>query len=525
MMMGGTLPVPESFVSFRGVTKRFGPVVANRDVDFDVGAGEVLALVGENGAGKSTIVNLLAGLFQPDEGEIRVDGAPVRFDAPTASIAAGIGVVHQHYMLVPTLSALDNIALQMSELGIGRLDHRALAKRVADVEQGLGFSFDLNERIEGLDVAQQQRIEIVKAMMHRVRLLILDEPTAVLGVEDREKLFGTIRRLKAQGTSVILITHKLEDIFAIADRVVILRAGAVVASLPAVGLTPADIVGHMIGNNDVSTANAIVAGAGKAGESRPLGQRFCSVRNVTLHRPNGSVAVAGLSLDIHAGEIVAVAGVDGNGQTEFVRCLAGLLRPTAGDVECGGARSDSRAWQPALLRRLGVSHIPEDRRRSGIVGAMSLASNYLLGHMEHPAFVRFGFLRRAALAETTARRMAEFEVRARGPKDVMQNLSGGNQQKVVLARELDGEPKLILAAHPSRGLDIKTIRFVHRMLDQARTDGKAVLFQSSDLDEIMELADRILVFAGGRAFGPVNRDSVTREQIGAWIAGHEELPQ
>lgn len=511
-------------VSLHGVTKRFGTVVANRAVDLAVAAGEVVALVGENGAGKSTIVNLLSGQLLPDEGEVRLDGVPVRFTSPADAVGAGIGVVHQHYMLVPTLSALDNIALQMNELGLGRLDRKALAAQVSAVAEGLGFRFDMDERVDGMDVAHQQRIEIVKALMHRVRLLILDEPTAVLGAEDKAHLFETIRRLKSQGTSVILITHKLEDIFAVADRAVILKGGAVVAARPAAELSPGEIVRLMVGARDAAEADAIVHGDDLRARRQPHGELRCAIRDVTLRRANGSVAIAGLSLDIHAGEIVAVAGVDGNGQSELMRCIAGMKRPDGGVVECLGESSDSRAWTPAGLRRLGLSHIPEDRRRSGIVGAMSLARNYLLGHMRSPNFVRMGMLRQAELDATVARRLVDFQVVARGPQDRMQNLSGGNQQKVVLARELDGDPKLILAAHPSRGLDLKTIRFVHSVLDRARTEGKAVLFQSSDLDEILALADRVVVFADGRAFGPARCDAVTRDQLGAWIAGHEEIP-
>jgi simple sugar transport system ATP-binding protein len=517
-------PAPPSLVSLRGVTKRFGPVVANSNVDFDVGAGEVLALVGENGAGKSTIVYMLAGLLRPDEGAISIDGRKVDLTPPTSSIAAGIGVVHQHYMLVPTLSALDNIALQMSELGLGRLDRERLAERISEIANSLGFDFNLDDRIEELDVAHQQRIEIVKAMMHDVRLLILDEPTAVLGARDREKLFETIRRLKELGTAVILITHKLDDIFSVSDRVVVLRHGVVALSCRTGETDAAGIVNAMIGNAEARIVKSIVDGEDYSGPQRPAGAICCSAHNVTVLRSNGSVAVADLSLDLNAGEIVAVAGVDGNGQSEFVRCLAGLSRPTSGRIECLGAVSEGSDWNPANLRRLGVRHIPEDRRRSGIVGAMTLASNYLLGHLERADFIRHGFLRKERLHQATAQRMAEYHVRARGPNDAIRNLSGGNQQKIVLARELDGDPKLILAAHPSRGLDIKTIRFIHGVLDDARRQGKAVLFQSSDLDEILALADRIVVFAGGRAIGPVSCRGLGRKQIGAWIAGQEDLP-
>ncbi len=516
-------------VALRGVTKRFGDVVANRAVDLEIGQGEVLALVGENGAGKSTIVNMLSGVFPPDEGAIEIDGVPTVFATPADSVEAGIGVVHQHYMLVPTLSALDNIALQAREIGLGKIDRAALGERAGKVAETLGFQFDKRQRIDSLDVAHQQRIEIIKALMHEVRLLILDEPTAVLGAEDKARLFETVRGLKGQGVSVVLITHKLEDIFAVADRAVILRNGAVAASLPVRGLSADTIVSHMVGADAKARAEVQIPSEGAtaddiAGHTHPPGKVVCRVRDVTLRRPNGSVAVAGLSLELHAGEIVAAAGVDGNGQSELVRCLAGMQRPADGEVDCLGLNSRMNDWTPARLRRAGVSHIPEDRRRSGIVGDMSLAKNYLLSHLDDPGFTRFGLLRNRYLAQVVDERISRFKVRAPGSGERMKNLSGGNQQKVVLARELDGDPRLILAAHPSRGLDLNTIAFVHQVLDEAREAGRSILLLSSDIDEILKIADRIVVFAGGRTFGPARCAEVDRRTIGAWIAGHEDVP-
>ena len=512
------------FIALRGVTKRFGAVVANRDVDFSVGKGETVALVGENGAGKSTIVNMLSGLLLPDEGEILLEGMPARLHSPSVSVKAGIGTVHQHYMLVPTLSGLDNIALQLGELGLSRLDRPGLTRRVTEVSRALGFDIDLDSSIDSLDVAQQQRIEIVKAMMHRVRLLILDEPTAVLGADDKAHLFATIRRLKAQGTAVIIITHKLDDVFAVADRAVVMKGGRVVADAAVAHLTPGAIVGHMVGTSDAGEAEGIVQGGGRRPSARTTaGDVRCSVRDVALSRRNGSLAVSGLSFDLHAGEILAIAGVDGNGQSELVKCLAGMERPASGTVECLGERSDASSWTPARLRQCGMSHIPEDRRRFGIVAEMSLSRNHLLGNQDRPDFFDWGLLRTGRLRDTVAGRLAAFEVRAPGPDALMQNLSGGNQQKAVLARELDNGPRVLLAAHPSRGLDIKTIRFVHRLLEDARGAGMAIVIQSSDIDEVLAIADRVIVFSGGRVFGPAACDSVSRGQLGAWIAGHQEV--
>ncbi len=514
----GSVPL----VALRGVTKRFGDVVANRAVDLEIGRGEVIALVGENGAGKSTIVNMLSGVFPPDEGTIEIDGAATGFTGPAASVEAGIGVVHQHYMLVPTLTALDNIALQASELGLWKIDRRALGDRAGAVAEALGFRFDRDQRIDSLDVAHQQRIEIIKALIHEVRLLVLDEPTAVLGADDKARLFDTISGLKRQGVSVVLITHKLEDIFAVADRAVILRNGAVAADLPVKDLSPETIVTHMVGS-DAEARSELEIQPETVHPEHPVGEAVCRVRDVTLRRPNGSVAVSGLSLDLHAGEIVAVAGVDGNGQSEFVHCLAGLQRPDEGEIDCLGLNSRARTWSPARLRRAGVSHIPEDRRHSGIVAEMTLAKNYLLSHLDRPDVFRLGLLRNHHLGQVVDGLLNAFKVRAPGSGALMKTLSGGNQQKIVLARELDGDPKLILATHPSRGLDLNTIAFVHKTLEQTRDAGKAILLLSSDIDEILKIADRIIVFAGGRTFGPAPCRDLTRQTIGAWIAGHEDI--
>jgi ABC-type uncharacterized transport system ATPase subunit len=306
---------------------------------------------------------------------------------------------------------------------------------------------------------------------------------------------------------------------------VVLRNGAVAAAAPVPELTPADVVLHMVGTRDAAEAGAIVAGTAPLRETAPQGEVICRIRDVALKRANGSVAVSGVSLDLHAGEIVAVAGVDGNGQSELVRVLAGIGRPDEGAVECFGESSQGGRWTAAQLRRIGVAHVPEDRRRSGVIGGMTLARNYLLRHIEDRGLVRLGLLRERALERTVAARLTEFQVRSGGPADRMDRLSGGNQQKLVLAREMDGDPRLILAAHPSRGLDIKTIRFVHRLLEGARDAGKTVLLLSSDLDEILQLADRIAVFADGRMFGPARRGEVGRDEIGAWIAGHASVAE
>jgi ABC-type uncharacterized transport system ATPase subunit len=510
----------EALVRFEKVTKRFGEVVANNNVTFDIGRGEVLALVGENGAGKSTIVNILGGLYRPDAGAITFDGRPIEFSTPVDAIRSGIGVVHQHYALVPSLTALENVALAVGELGLGAIDRRALSARIGGVAGRLGFTFDLNARVSSFDVAQQQQVEIVKALMHDVKLLLLDEPTAVLTPQDRKRLFETIARLKQHGTSIVLITHKLEDVFAVTDRAVILRRGAVVADRPTRELTDEAIVSAMIGEPpDAATVHEIVAHKEYAGIAGADNCVLARLESVDLSRANGAVVVSGVSMDVRAGEILAVAGVDGNGQSEFVLALAGMARPHGGRIECLELASDRAGWSPRSLRRRGLAHIPEDRRRDGMVAGMSLTRNYLLTRLFDAGESELGLVRERVTRSRMQTLIDRFAVTCRGPDDPMGRLSGGNQQKVVLARELDGKPRLILAAHPSRGLDIKTIRFVHELLRTSRAEGCGIVLVSSDLDEILALADRVVAFAAGQSFGPLPRAEVGRSELGRWIAG------
>jgi len=510
----------EALVRFEAVTKRFGDVVANRDISFEVGRGEVLALVGENGAGKSTIVNLLGGLYRPDAGAITFDGRPIDFRTPVDAIRSGIGVVHQHYALVPSLTALENVALAVGELGLGPIDRRALSARIGEVAGRLGFTFDPNARVSSFDVAEQQQVEIVKALMHDVMLLLLDEPTAVLTPQDRKRLFDTIARLKQHGTSIVLITHKLEDVFAVTDRAVILRRGAVVADRPTSELTEGAIVSAMIGEPaDAAAVHEIVAHRDYTGGTGADGRLLARLENVGLSRANGAVVVSGVSFDIRAGEILAVAGVDGNGQSELVLALAGMARPHAGRIECLDLASDRAGWSPRALRRRGLAHIPEDRRRDGMVAGMSLTRNYLLTRLFDAGESELGPMREGSMRGRIQALIDSFAVICRGPDDPMARLSGGNQQKIVLARELDGRPRLILAAHPSRGLDIKTIRFVHGLLRTSRTEGCGIVLVSSDLDEILALADRVVAFAAGQSFGPLPRAELSRSDLGRWIAG------
>ncbi|MBA3518849.1 MAG: ATP-binding cassette domain-containing protein [Rhizobiales bacterium] len=527
--MQGEAPVSASqddrrapVLAFEGVTKRFGAVVAARDVSFQVMAGEIVALVGENGAGKSTVVNLISGVLRPDEGRLRFGGDPVDFASPNDAVRRGVGVVHQHYTLTPTLSALNNIVLAMPELGLGPFSRKRLLARVARIADDLGFGLDLSARIDQLDVAHQQRVEIVKALLRDVRLLVLDEPTAVLGPADRRQFFDMLARLRQRGVAIVLITHKLDDVFSICERALVMRGGALVADRPTAQLDRGELVELMIGERNPALALELAGTAAPAAADSP-GATLGWITGLTLLRSDGSLAVEGLSLSLHAGEILAVAGVDGNGQVELMRCLAGLDRPDAGEVELLGLSSRSKGrWSPRALRKAGLAHVPADRRRSGILEGRDLADNHLLCRMDDPGLVRGGFIRRRRLRDIVAGLIGEFSVKATGPGNRMGALSGGNQQKLVLARELTGGPRVLLVAYPSRGLDVRTTHFLHDRLRAARREGAAVVLVSGDLDEIWLLADRILVLAGGHGFGPVTKARTTPAQIGGWMAGHRD---
>jgi len=535
-----------------GLEKSYGAVRAVAGVDLAVAAGEVLAIVGENGAGKSTVVNMIAGMTAPDRGHIRMNGHLVVLDSARAARERGIGVVHQHYALVPGFTVAESLAL--GQTGPGRLDRRGLAARVRALADEVGIAIDPDARIGSLDVAGQQRVEILKALSRPVEVLVLDEPTAVLTPEDADRLFAVVSRLRARGVSVLLVTHKLSDVFRFCDRAAVMHAGRLVCDRPVADLTAQAVVSLMIaGTEDADEAAAMagrlsgdfapVRGTGEAAapvpptepgpaaaepdpEHGPLpgtepAPAVLRVADVTLRRANGSVALAGLTFDLHPGEILAVAGVDGNGQSELVACLAGLARPAAGHVAFAGLDSrEARGWTPGALRAAGLAHVPDDRRRLGIAGSLPLTENMILSHLVHPRYRRGPLLDRRRARADTETAIRDYAIRTTGPDQAIGLLSGGNQQKLVLARELLGAPVVLLAAQPSRGLDIRTIAAVQDRLRAARDRGAAILLVSADLGEIWRLADRVLVLAAGRAFGPVALAATSRARIGAWMAGH-----
>jgi ABC-type uncharacterized transport system ATPase subunit len=490
-----------------GITKRFPGIVANDHVDFDLAKGEVHALLGENGAGKSTLMNILYGLYHADEGEIRINGTPLRIDSPRDAIDAGIGMVHQHFMLIPVLSVAENIVLAMEPHSGPFLDLGSAEQRVRDLSQRYGLTVDPTARVERISVGQQQRAEILKALYRGAEILILDEPTAVLTPQEAEELFAILRSLQAEGKSIIFISHKLGEVLAIADRITVLRQGKSVDTVPRAGATQEGLARMMVGREVVLRVEKAPAQPGE-----PL----LEVKDLVVVDERGLAACRGASFDVKAGEIVGIAGVDGNGQTELIEALTGLRHPASGTIVVGG-KDITKATAREVLDT-GVGHIPEDRQVRGLVLDFSLAENLALHDFRTPPESRFGWLFPRRLVERARRLLKEFDVRGGGPETPAASLSGGNQQKVVIAREVSRNPRVLVAAQPTRGLDVGAIEFVHRRLVAERDEGRAILLISFELEEILSLADRIFVIFEGRCVAEYP-PTVSEEELGFAMTG------
>ena len=509
-------------LELRGITKRFGPLTANDGISIAVAPGQVHALLGENGAGKTTLMNVLYGLTQPDEGEILIDGKPQKFGSPKDAIEAGIGMVHQHFMLVPVFTVAENVTLGIesgdfsrggsggsSPPGIrsrvGLLDRRKTRRDVADLSHRYGLDVDPDALVEDLPVGIQQRVEIVKALVRQANVLILDEPTAVLTPAETEELFRIIRQLKDGGTSVIFISHKLKEVQAIADTITVLRRGKVVGQrTPPV--TEDDLASLMVGRNVQLRVSKQPAQPGEV---------VLDVADLTVADSSG-LPVNGLSFQVRAGEILGIAGVQGNGQTELCEALMGL-RPTAGGSVTLNGRDLTRASPRARLLA-GVAYVPEDRREDGLVGPFSVADNLILDMYDRPPYSSGINLNLPAIRANATARIEEFDIRTGSPATPAGTLSGGNQQKVILAREVGREHKVLIASQPTRGLDVGSIEFVHRRIIEQRDHGVAVIIVSSELDEIYALADRIAVIYEGKITGFRDPDVPTAE-LGRLMAG------
>jgi general nucleoside transport system ATP-binding protein len=495
-------------LELRGITKRFPGVVANDSIDFDLRRGEVHALLGENGAGKSTLMNVLYGLYRPDDGEILLNGKPITFHSPGDAIRAGIGMVHQHFMLIPVMTVAENIVLAIEPRKAGVfLDYTAADESVRNIAQAFGFAIDPEAKVEDITVGQQQRVEILKALYRKADVLILDEPTAVLTPQEATELFGILKILQREGMSIVFITHKLNEVLEIADRITVLRRGKMIETVSREGATEANLARLMVGREVLFRV--------EKSQSKP-GEPLLEVDDLRAVDDRGVETVRGLSLKVHASEIVGLAGVDGNGQSELVEVLSGLRRPTAGSMRIAGADATGAGVKETL--DLGVGHIPEDRQRRGLVLDFTLAENLALHDYEKSPNARYGWLFPRTLIARARGLLQRFDVRGGGAETPASALSGGNQQKVVLAREISREPRVLLAAQPTRGLDVGAIEFVHRQLVAARDTGLGVLLVSLELDEILSLSDRILAIYEGRIVAEYGPD-VTPEELGIAMTG------
>jgi simple sugar transport system ATP-binding protein len=493
-----------------GISKRFGPVQANRDVSLSVAAGSIHGIVGENGAGKSTLMSILYGFYEADSGEIRIGGQPRSIRSSGDAIAAGIGMVHQHFMLVETLSVVENVVLGAEGgalLGAGIAKARAELQRIA---QDFGLVIDPDAIVGDLSVGLQQRVEILKALYRGAEILILDEPTAVLTPPEADQLFVLLRALRAQGKTVILITHKLREIMDVTDRVSVMRRGEMVAHVVTSETSPPALAEAMVGRRVLLRVEKT---------PRRPGPAVLEAVGLSLTDARGVALLSDASLTLHAGEIVGIAGVAGNGQSELLDVLAGLAQPMRGVIRLEGQILSAADRSPASLRKLGLMHIPEDRQKAGLVTAFSAAENTILGYQDDPALGPGPFLSPAAVEAHAKAGMSAYDVRPPDPALTSAKFSGGNQQKIVLAREIERHPKVLLVGQPTRGVDIGAIEFIHRRLIALRDAGVAILLVSVELEEVMALSDRILAMCGGRITGERQAEATDERDLGLLMAG------
>jgi ABC-type uncharacterized transport system ATPase subunit len=495
-------------LEMRGITKEFPGIVANDRVSFELARGEVHALLGENGAGKSTLMNILYGLYKADAGEIVVRGKPITFTSAKDAIEAGIGMVHQHFMLIPVMTVAENIVLGNEPVREGiLLDEAGAEERVRELSQQFGLVVDPGALVSQITVGQQQRVEILKALYRGADVLILDEPTAVLTPQEATELFGIIRSLQADGKSIIFISHKLNEVLEIADRITVLRRGKTIETVPREGATQESLAKAMVGREVLLRVDKPPA--------QP-GETLLEVDDLHVVDDRGIEKVSGVSFTVRGGEIVGIAGVDGNGQSELIDAIAGLRRVQSGSIRVAG--QECRHATPREMLDVGLGHIPEDRQRRGLVLEFTIAENIALHDYAEPPDAKWGWLFPSRLVERARMLIKQFDVRGGGPLTRAGGLSGGNQQKVVAAREISRDPKVLIAAQPTRGLDVGAIEYLHRRLVEERDEGRAILLISLELEEIFSLADRILVLYEGRIAGE-HEGEVSEEQIGLEMLG------
>ena len=498
-------------VACRGITKRFPGVLANDRVDFEAAEGEVHALLGENGAGKSTLSNILTGLYRADEGELEIHGQPVAFHSPRDALDAGICMVHQHFRLVEPFTVAENVILgDHRDVGRSfRIDPRAIEQRVAELGQRYGLAVDPRARIWQLSVGEQQRVEILKALYREARVLILDEPTAVLTPQEASELFVTLRAMAAEGRTVIFISHKLHEVTAVADRVTVLRGGRSIETVSVAEATQHSLAALMVGREvEVSRRHTRAA---------VVGEPLLEVKGISAPGDRGLPALRNVSLVVRPGEVLGIAGVAGNGQRELAEVLTGMRAPSAGSIVVAGRRL--RGGDPRDAIHAGVAHVPEDRLHTAVAPSLSIASNVVLKSYRGGTVTHGPLLLLRKIHDAATQLIRHYDVKAPGPSTPARQLSGGNLQKVVLGREFSGSPQVLVAAAPTRGLDVGAIETVHRYLHEAAEKGVAILLISEDLDEVLALADRIAVMYEGCIVGEVDAGTATVEEIGLLMAG------
>jgi len=500
-------------LELRGITKRFPGVVANDDVNLHVRGGEVLALVGENGAGKSTLMNVLYGLYKADEGEILIDGVPQHFTSPRDAIAAGIGMVHQHFMLVPVFTVAENVVMGVEPTSLGgiKLDMATAREQVRTISEQYGMHLDPDARIENMPVGLQQRVEIIKVLFRHAKIVVFDEPTAVLTPQEIDDFFVIVQSLKEAGKGIVFITHKLREAIKVADRIEVLRRGKTVGDADPTTVKDTELAEMMVGRPVDLVVNK---------ELHEPGSTVLELNDFTVRDPTGRVLVDGVNLQVRAGEIVGIAGVQGNGQTELVDALVGLRRVAGGTVHLAG--EDITVANPRDMHRHGVAHIPEDRQRDGIVKDFDITENLALtGYYSAP--LSKGITIDWKAAHVSAEHLVEqFDIRTPSVDTSVGTLSGGNQQKVIVARELSRDLKLAIACQPTRGIDVGSIEYIHERIVALRDAGVAVLVVSTELDEVMALADRVVVMYRGKVVADLPRASTTHNEVGLYMAGAKE---
>ena len=499
-------------IELRGIDKRFGAVHANRSVNLRIESGSIHGIVGENGAGKSTLMNILYGYYQADAGQVLVNGKPIRIEGPSDAIAGGIGMVHQHFMLVENFTVLENLLLGAEDRFWVRESFARARRELEEIEQAYGLDVDPDALISDLPVGLQQRVEILKILFRGAQTIILDEPTAVLTPQETEELFKILRRLKTEGKTVVLITHKLQEIMEVTDRVTVMRDGVVVGDLDTCDTGKEHLAELMVGRKVLLRVEKT---------PREPGEVMLSVNGLTVRDEKGTPRIENVSFNVRQGEIVGIAGVSGNGQSELIEALAGLRRIAGGSIRIHGQEvaRDAYSGNPRDLRRMGVCHVPEDRLKMGVVVRFDASETAILGYHDDKAYNGPVLSDRKAIVAHCQGLMEAFDVRPAQPLWRTGAFSGGNQQKLVLAREIERDPGLLLVGQPTRGVDIGAIEFIHRRLIEMRDAGKAILLVSAELEEILGLADRILVMFQGRVVGETTAAQADQRQIGLMMAG------